>query len=346
MTNSQKSFVACALLLAMSLATVFGQTRRGYDPSSMDKNTSACTDFYQYANGTWLKNTEIPAAYSSWGAFNVLAENNRKALHEILEEAAKKTNATKGSNEQKIGDYYASCLDEAKREAEGMKPLVPELARIDRIYDVKGVQAQIAYMHRHGIPTLFGYGSLPDLKNSAMVLAFAGQGGLSLPNRDYYTKDDEKSVKLREDFVKHVANMFQLVGDTPEQATKNAQTVLAFQTRLAQNSRTPIELRDVTKQYHLMNPAQLKELTPNFSWEDYRRNAGAPTTGDINVAHPEFFTAVNKMLTEVPVADWKTYLRWHLITAAAPSLSSQFEIENFNFFGKTLEGRKEQLPRA
>ena len=143
MTNSQKSLVALVLLLAMSLASVFGQNR-GYNPANMDKNTSACTDFYQYANGTWLKNTEIPAAYSSWGAFDILAENNRKTLHDILEEASKKTNVTKGSNEQKIGDYYASCLDEAKREAEGMKPLVPELARIDKIQDVKGVQEQVA----------------------------------------------------------------------------------------------------------------------------------------------------------------------------------------------------------
>src|SRR6185436_20584331 len=345
MKHSQKSLVAFALLLAISLTAVFGQTGRGYDPANMDKTTAACTDFYQYANGAWLKNTQIPAAYSSWGAFNVLAENNRKTLHDILEEAAKNTKAAKGSNEQKIGDFYASCLDEAKREAEGMKPLVPELARIDKIQNINDVQSQIAYMHRHGIPTLFSFGSLPDLKNSAMVLAYAGQGGLSLPNRDYYTKTDEKSVKLRDDFVKHVTNMFQLVGDTPEQATKNAQAVLAFQTRLAENSRTPVELRDVTKQYHMMSPAQLKELTPNFSWEAYRSGAGAPTTGDINVAHPEFFTAVNKMFADVPVAGWKTYLRWHLITAAAPSLSSKFELENFNFFGKTLEGRKEQLPR-
>ncbi|HEV7683773.1 MAG TPA: M13 family metallopeptidase [Pyrinomonadaceae bacterium] len=345
MTNSQKSFVAFALLLAFSLTTVFGQSQRGYDPANMDKSAAACTDFYQYANGNWLNNTAIPGAYSSWGAFNILAEDNRKTLHDILEEAAKKTNAAKGSNEQKIGDYYASCLDEAKREAEGMKPLVPELARIDKIQNIKGVQAEIAYLHRHGVPTLFGYGSLPDLKNSAMVLGATGQGGLSLPNRDYYTKTDETSVKLRDEFVKHVATMFQLVGDSAEQAAKNAQAVLALQTRLAQNSRTPVELRDPTTQYHLMTPAQLKELTPNFSWADYRRDVGAPITGDINVTHPEFFTAVDKMFTEVPVADWKTYLRWHLITAAAPSLSSKFEIENFNFFGKTLEGRKEQLPR-
>ncbi len=344
MKHSPNSFVTLLVLLSIGVFTVFGQTGRGYDIASMDKNTAACTDFYQFSNGTWLTKTEIPPAYSSWGAFNVLAENNRKTLHDILEESAKNTKATKGSNEQKIADFYASCLDEGKRQAEGMKPLVPELARIDKIKTTADVQSEIAYLHRHGISTLFGFGSLPDLKNSSMVLAFAGQGGLSLPNRDYYTKADEKSVKLRDEFVKHIANMFQLVGDTPDQAAKNAQTVLAVQTRLAENSRTPIALRDPTKQYHMMNPAQLKELTPNFSWDAYRKGVGAPVTGDINVAHPEFFQAVDKMLVDVPVADWKTYLRWHLITSAAPSLSSKFETENFNFFGKTLQGRKEQLP--
>ncbi|MEP6635890.1 MAG: M13 family metallopeptidase [Acidobacteriota bacterium] len=344
MKNSHKSLVASFLLLALGVLTVFGQAGRGYDTASMDKNTAACTDFYQFANGTWLTRTEIPPAYSSWGSFNILAENNRKTLRDILEEAAAKTNATKGSNEQKIGDFYASCLDESKREAEGMKPLVPELARIDKIKTLKDVEGQIAYMHRHGVPGLFNFGSLPDLKNSSMVMGFAGQGGLSLPNRDYYTKTDDKSVKLREDFVKHVSNMFQLVGDSPEQAAKNAQTVLAVQTHLAENSRTPVALRDPTTQYHMMGPDELKALTPNFSWDDYRKNVGAPLTGNINVAHPEFFQAVNKLLVEVPVADWKTYLRWHLITASAPSLSSKFETENFNFFGKTLEGRKEQLP--
>lgn len=344
MKNSYKVFTALVLLAAFGVSTAFGQGR-GFDPSNLDKNTAACTDFYQFANGTWLTKTSIPPAYSSWGSFHVLAEKNRAAMHEILEEAAKKTNPAKGSNEQKIGDFYASCLDEAKREAEGMKPLVPELARLDKVADAKGVVSEIAYLHRHGVPALFGFGSLPDLKNSSMVMGFAGQGGLSLPNRDYYTKTDENSVKLRGEFVKHVATMFELVGETPEQAAKNAQTVLAVQTRLAENSRTPVALRDPTTQYHMMNPAQLKELTPNFSWEVYRKDVGAPVTGDINVAHPEFFQAVNKMMTEVPVGDWKTYLRWQLISAAAPSLSSKFETESFNFFGKTLEGRKEQLPR-
>ncbi len=149
-SNRKKSFIALVLLAVVSVASVFGQNR-GYDLSSMDKNTSACSDFYQYANGGWLQKMEIPPAYSSWGSFNVLNEYNRKVLREILDEAVKKTNAPKGSADQKIGDFYASCVDEAKREAEGMKPLVPELARIDQIKDLKEVQAEIAYLHRHGV---------------------------------------------------------------------------------------------------------------------------------------------------------------------------------------------------
>lgn len=334
---------ALVLALGLSIAVLAQNSSRGFDVARMDPTAAACTDFYQYANGNWLKATQIPAAYSSWGSFNILAEYNRDTLHKILDESAKDAKAVKGTNRQKIGDFYATCMNESGREAEGIKPLAPELARIDKINDVKGIEATIAHFHRVGVPALFNFGALPDLKNSTMVIGFAGQGGLSLPNRDYYTKTDEKSVKLRADFAKHVANMFQLVGEYPEQAAKDAQTVLAVQTRLAENSRTPIQLRDLTTQYHKMGPAQLKELTPNFSWNDYFNAIGAPN-GEINVAHPEFFQAVNKMLIELPVADWKTYLKWHLIRAAATSLSSQFETESFNFFGKTLEGRKEQHP--
>ncbi|HVF55006.1 MAG TPA: M13 family metallopeptidase [Pyrinomonadaceae bacterium] len=334
-----------ASLVAFGALAQTGNDGRGFDSSRMDKNTAACTDFYQFANGNWLKTMEIPAAFSSWGSFNILAENNRKTLHDILEASAKNTSAAKGTNEQKIGSFYASCMDEAKIEAQGAKPLVPELARIEKIKNLKDMQAQVAYMHRHGVPALFSFGSLPDFKNSSQVMGFAGQGGLSLPNRDYYPKTDEKSKALREQFVQHVARMFELVGDAPEKAAANARTVLAIQTRLAENSRTPVELRDPTTQYHMMGGADLKKLTPNFSWADYFSGVGAPGGQQINVAHPEFFQAVDKMLTEVSLADWKTYLRWHLITTAAPSLSSKFETENFNFFGKTLQGRKEQYPR-
>jgi putative endopeptidase len=334
---------ACALCL-VALAQTGGNRGRGFDKARMDETVSACTDFYQYANGGWLKTAEIPGAYPTWGSFVMLAENNRKTLHEILEESAKNTKAKPGSNEQKVGDFYATCMDEAKREAEGAKPLAPYLARIDKVSDVKGLNALITEFHRAGLPALFSFGSLPDLKNSSTVIGFAGQGGISLPTNEYYTKTDEKSVKLRADFVQHVTNMFQLLGDAPDVAAKNAQTVMAIETRLAQNSRDPVALRDFSTQYHIMGAADLAKLTPNFSWGDYFAGLGLPRTLSIDVAHPEFFQAADKMLTEVPVADWKTYLRWHLVRSAANALSSKFETENFNFFSKTLSGSREQHP--
>lgn len=336
--------VACVLCFA-ALAQTGGGKGRGFDKARMDETVSACTDFYQYSNGNWLKTTEIPAAQSSWGSFNILNESNRKTLQEILEESAKKTGAKAGSIDQKVGDFYATCMDEPKREAEGAKPLAPYLARIDKVSDVKSLGALVTEFHKAGLPALFGFGALPDLKNSTTVIGFASQGGLSLPSKDYYEKTDEKSVKLRADFVQHVTNMFQLLGDAPEQAAKNAQTVLAVETQLAKSSRGPIELRDLTKQYHIMGPADLAKLTPNFSWGDYFAGLGLARGLQINVAHPEFFQAADKMLTEVPVADWKTYLRWNLVHAAADALSSKFETENFNFFSKTLAGSREQHPR-
>ncbi|HEX8557005.1 MAG TPA: M13 family metallopeptidase [Pyrinomonadaceae bacterium] len=335
---------ACVLAFA-ALAQTGGRDGRGFDRARMDDATAACTDFYQYANGGWLKTTEIPAAFSSWGSFNILAENNRKTLHEILEEAAKKKGARAGSVDQKVGDFYATCMDEAARETLGAKPLAPYLARIDKVSDVKGLRALVADFHKAGLPAVFGFGALPDLKNSSQVIGFAGQGGISLPTNEYYTKTDERSVKLRADFVQHMTNMFQLLGDAPAQAAKNAQTVMAIETRLAQNSRGPVELRDFTRQYNLMGPAELAKLTPNFPWGDYFAGLGLPKDLTINVAHPEFFQAADKMLTEVPVADWKTYMRWRLVSAAADALSSKFEEESFNFGGRILQGRKEQYPR-
>ncbi|HEX8685340.1 MAG TPA: M13 family metallopeptidase [Pyrinomonadaceae bacterium] len=335
---------ACVLALA-ALAQTGGKNGRGFEKSRLDETAAACTDFYQYANGGWLKTVEIPAAYPTWGSFVILYENNNKTLHEILEDAAKNTKVKAGTNEQKVGDFYATCMDEAKRESDGAKPLAPYLARVEKVDDLKGLQAEIAALHRAGLPALFGFGPMPDLKNSSTVIGGAGQGGLSLPNKDYYTKTDEKSVKLRADFVQHVTNMFRLLGDAPERAAQNAQTVMAIETRLAAGSRGPVELRDPVAQYHMMTPAQLAALTPHFSWADYFGALGLPKDLTINVGQPEFFQAADKALTEVPVADWKTYLRWRLVHAAADALSSNFETENFNFFGKTLSGRREQYPR-
>ena len=178
-----------------------------------------------------------------------------------------------------------------------------------------------------------------------MVIGFAGQGGLSLPNRDYYTKTDERSQQLREEFRKHVTRMFELVGDSPDKAAANANAVIAIETQSARNSRTPVELRDTTKQYNKMGAAQLKELTPDFSWADYFGAVGAPKNSEINVAQPEFFRAMNGMLVNVSLDDWKAYLRWHLVNHSAPYLSGKFVDENFAFFRGTLSGVKEQQPR-
>lgn len=333
---------AVTILLAFCFS-VSGQNT-GFDVTRMDDETSACTDFFQYANGTWLEETEIPAAESRWGTFNVLAENNRNILREILVKAAA-TRAPKGSDTQMIGNFYSSCMDEAAIEKAGLKPLTPILIKIDRIKDINGLLLQIAAMHNTGTGAVFGFGGGPDLKNSSMFIANAGQGGLSLPNRDYYTKDDAKSVETRAKFVEHVENMFKLLGDSPERAKSNARTVLAVQTRLAEASLPPVELRNPDNRYHKMSLADAQKLAPDFSWPDYlsaRRVAGVE---EINIGQPEFFKEFGKMLNEVPIADWRTYLRWMLITDAADSLPKAFVDENFAFYGKYLSGAKEQQPR-
>jgi putative endopeptidase len=345
MRNSHKSLVALALLLALAVATTFGQTGHGYDLASLDKNTSACTDFYQYANGGWLAANPIPAAYSSWGVGNLLDEKNREMLHEILEAAAKNPSAPKGSSEQKVGDYYATCMDEAKIESEGLKPLQPEFDRIAKVTDQKTLQAEIAYLHSMGINVLFVADSTQDFKNSAEVTADLGQGGIGLPDRDYYTKSDDKSKTIRDAYLKHVAAMFVLTGDDADKASAEAQTIMALETKLAEASLTRVELRDPEKLYHRMSVSQTSELAPGFDWPVYFQRIGVPPKTDVNVEAPEFFKALNQQLTTVPMSDWQTYLRWHVLNNSAAGLSAKFVDEDFNFRGKTLQGSKENLPR-
>lgn len=338
----------CSILISLALLPclpAFAQTgsEPSFDISRLDKSCSPCDDFYQHANGGWIARTQIPAAFPSWGTFLVLREKNWERLRDILEEA-RNSGRQKDSDEQKIGDFYASCMDETKIEAEGIKPLLPELARIEKIRSLKDFQMQVAHMHSMGVPALFFFDSAPDFKNSSIEIGFAGQGGLSLPNRDYYTKTDERSQQLREEFGKHVARMFELLGDRPEKAAAKANTVIAIEIRSAENSRTPVELRDATKQYNKMGVAQLKELTPDFSWADYFVAIGAPKISEINVAHPEFFRAMNKMLANVPLDEWKAYLSWHLVNRSAPYISGKFVDENFAF-RRMLTGVKEQQPR-
>lgn len=346
MNSSRNILTVAVLLLALGVATIFGQQQgHGFDPANLDKSAAACTDFYQYANGGWLAANPIPPAYSNWGVANILDERNRDVLHEILEAAARNTKAPKGSSEQKVGDYYATCMDEAAIEAQGARPLNPEFERIAKIKDQQSLQAAIAHFHSLGLHVLFNSDSTQDFKNSAEVTFEIYQGGLGLPDRDYYTKTDDKSKTIRDQYLKHVAKMFELLGDDSARAGSEAQTVMALETKLAEASLTRVELRDPEKIYHRMTVAQMKDLGPVYDWAGYMQKLGVAQNTDVNVATPEFFKVMNQQLANTPLSDWQTYLRWHLINNTAAALSSNFVDEDFNFKGKTLQGSQENLPR-
>ena len=340
-----KSFVALTLLLAISAALTFGQNGHGYDLASLDKNTPACTDFYQYANGGWLAANPIPAAYPSWGVANVLNEKTRDLLREILEASAANTKAAKGSSEQKVGDYYAACMDEAKIEADGLKPLEPEFARIEKVKDQKSLQEEIAHLHTLSINAVFNSGSTQDFKNSSQVTAGVFQSGLGLPDRDYYTKTDDKSKTIREQYLKYVAKMFELMGDDPAKAAAAAQAIMALETKMAEASLTRVELRDPEKLYHRKTMAEMKDVTPGFDWTAYFVNIGVTQKPDVNVATPKFFTDMSTWLSATSMADWQSYLRWNVLRSNASALPAKFVDEAFNFNNRILLGQKENLPR-
>ncbi|MDX6530848.1 MAG: putative endopeptidase [Blastocatellia bacterium] len=316
----------------------------GFDFSSIDRGASACQDFNRFANGGWMDRNQIPAAYSRWGRFELLDEQNTNVLHGILDGLIAKKKFANG-NEQKIADFYGSCMDEQKIDTEGLQPLNPELQRIAQITDLPGLEDEIARLHAHRIPAVFGFGASQDYKDSTQIIAQAVQGGLGLPDRDYYTGDDAKSKATRDEYVKHVARTFELMGDSPESAAAEANTVMNLETKLAEKSLTRVQRRNPEANYHPMIKTQLLEMTPDFDWSRYFRGIGLPEIGKINVAQPDFFKAADKLLTNTPVNDWKTYLRWHVVNAASNTLSAKFVQESFNFNGKYLQGTTEMLPR-
>jgi putative endopeptidase len=317
----------------------------GVELSIMDKTCKPCEDFYRYASGEWLAKNPVPPAFPSWGRFNELAERNREELHQILEAAKAKSNAAPGSNEQKIGDFYASCMDESGIDAAGIKPLDAELARIEKLASFDDLQPEIAHLQGIGVNAVFDFGSTQDAKNSSQQIAGADQGGLGLPDRDYYTKSDAKTVELRKQYQEHVSKMLQLAGDDAAKSDSEAQAILDLETKLAEASLTRVELRDPVKTYNKLTRTELKALTPNWSWDGYFKDLGYPAIDVVDVSAPKFFEFMSQALKDTPLDTWKIYLRWHLLNATAAYLSQPFVDENFNFNGRVLQGTKELLPR-
>jgi putative endopeptidase len=333
--------------LGLCAAGLFAQESKkpiDFDLTAIDKSADPCVDFYQYACGGWIKNNPIPADQSRWGRFSELEERNREVLHQILEEAAHAT-GKRDATTQKTGDYYAACMDTAGIDAKGLAPLQPEFDRIQNLKDKSELAAEIAHLHRGGMSALFEFGSGQDFKNSNEVIAQTDQGGIGLPDRDYYLKTDEKSVELRKAYVAHVQKMFELAGDAPDQAKAQAETVMRLETELAMGSLDRVSRRDPEKVYHRMSKQDLETLNPAFRWNQYFTDSGAPAFQSVNVAWPDFFKAVNGMIESASLDDWKTYLRWHVLHSEAPLLPTAFVNENFNFYGKTLTGATELRPR-
>jgi putative endopeptidase len=351
-----KTTLALAILLVFGLAgTANGQTANepalpyspSLDLSSMDKSIDPCVNFYQYACGGWRKKNPIPADQTSWSVYGKLYQDNLNFLRGILDQAASNSNE-RDAVTQKVGDFYASCVDEAGIEKSGLEPIKADLEAIERLNSVRELAPLVArlQMVTGGYRSiLFRGGSDQDPDNSEQVIASLDQGGLGLPDRDYYTKEDAKSKETRERYVQHVQKIFELLGDSAETAKKNAETLMRMETALAKASMTRVERRDPYKLKNKMTIPGLEELAPNFDWKTYYSALQYPKIEILNVGDPAFMKQVNASLAGEPLTNWKTYLRFHVTDSSAQYLPAKFVQENFEFYRKYLRGAKEKEPQ-
>jgi putative endopeptidase len=359
-----RSFVLCTSVLITVTCAAFSQSQPAssnvtepdhFDLKSVDTALDPCVDFYAYACSKWQAANPIPSDQAGWSHGAKLALWNQHVLRDVLEKASA-DNAARSAVDQKIGDYYASCMDESVANTRSVAGLKPELDRISALANKSQLAGEIAHLHQatfsllpqtdSGTATpMFGFSSGQDLDDATKVVAFADQGGLSLPDRNYYLADDPKSVETRQAYVAHVQKMFELTGESPTQAAADAKVVMSMETALAKGAMDIVKRRDPANLNHKLTGQELRALTPHFSWDDYLKDIHAPATAHYLVAAPDFYKAMDQLIAGESLDNWKTYLRWHLIHASAPLLSDALVEENFNFYGRQLTGAKQIRPR-
>ncbi|MEO6456586.1 MAG: M13 family metallopeptidase, partial [Ginsengibacter sp.] len=312
------------------------------DKNGIDSTVRPQDDFYYFVNGKWIKNTEIPASESGWGSFSIVYQNTTQILKSLLDSCAS-LNASKGTNEQKVGDLYASAMDSVLIEQKGIAPLKKDLERIAAIQTPEDILYEVAKEYEMNVSSLISFYASQDDKNSNEIVAHFDQGGLGLPNKDYYIKQDSSTINIRSGYLKYIANIFQLAGDDTALAKNEAAGIMKIENALAEASKRPVELRDPEANYNKMTLAELDKQTPNIKWSVLTDSLGIKQS-TVLVGQPAFYKALSGLLQSISLNDWKNYLRFHFIDSYAPYLSNAFVNANFNM-NKLLTGRKELQPR-
>lgn len=342
MFKEQKKSILSGIILTCLLIlfqTNAANSHKGFDPSQMDLSVKPGADFYEYAVGTGVKNITIPEDQSSWGAFNVLEDKAYYDLHKILQTPSKEK---VGNNtiKQKVLDFYLSGINVQAINSEGNKPLRPYFREIDEIKNVSDLAKETALLQLYNSSPIFGISVEPDAKNTKIGLLSLYQGGLGLPSKEYYLKDDENFIKIRKEYLKYIENMFALCGLHREVSKQNAKTVMRVETELAKISKSPEELRDPIANYNKKTVNELKELSPDFNWKVFFFSLREFKENSVNVGQPLFLSGLSKLIKTIPLSDWKVYLKWNVINSMAPYLEEKYVQENFNFYETVLSGVK------